>query len=224
MSAPFCMSRNCGSPLPRTDTPGSAAAGPRLCTACRHGVRANLIELPAIYEDCEAALLPRRNPALQRVSGSRPEIGIRLNEESTAARSSILSLLASWSALVADERAVSRPPHRHPAYLAAFLLDHLAWLLAHPAAGDFVEEVSATTARARRAVHRGDPEIRLGTCITPGCNAVLTARQSTRDSGRTRTIVCNAGHIWQPHQWLQLSRRIGHARNTPGPRRRETST
>jgi hypothetical protein len=203
MNTSLCVGQNCGARSRRT-----AVSGLRLCTACYHELKGNLIELPEIYDDCESALLPGHNPVLQQVSGTRRTTGILLDEGVITVRSKILGVLASWSALVADERTITKPA-RHPAGLAVFLIKHLNWLLAHPAAANFAEEISLITTQARSAVH-GQSALRidLGQCIHPGCDTSMTTTPPTGGSERTCEVRCAAGHTWQPHQWLQLSRQI----------------
>jgi hypothetical protein len=217
MNSTLCVGHKCGS-LPRGSRPRrTAAPGLRLCTTCYHDLKASLIELPEIYDDCESVLHPRRNPTLQRVSGSRQSTGIRLDEAAITARSGIVGFLASWAALVVDERSVGKPAHRTPGALADFLLTHLNWLLAHPTAADFASEISEITHRARRSAYT-QPAVRLdlGQCIHSDCNAAMTTAPSIRDGRRTREVSCTAGHTWQPHQWLLLSRQIQQSRHSRG--------
>ncbi|MEW2517871.1 hypothetical protein [Actinacidiphila alni] len=207
------MGQKCGSVPHGTRSRRTAAPGLRLCTSCYHDLKANLLELPEIYDDCESVLHPRRNPTLQRVSGSRQSTGIRLDEAAITARSGIIGFLASWAALVADERAVRKPVRRQPEEMADFLVTHLDWLLAHATAADFAEEISEITHRARRSAYT-QPALRmdLGQCIHSGCNAAMSTTPSARDGRRTREVSCTAGHSWQPHQWLLLSRQIQQTR------------
>lgn len=217
MNSALCVGHKCGRAPHASQSRRTAAPGLRLCTTCYHDLKANLIELPEIYDDCESVLHPRRNPTLQRVSGSRQSTGIRLDESAIAARSGIIGSLASWAALVADERPVRKPVHRSPGALADFLLTHLNWLLAHPTAADFAEEISEVTRTARRSAY-SSPALRidLGQCIHSDCNAAMTTVPSARGDRRTREVSCTAGHTWQPHQWLLLSRQIQQSRHTRG--------
>lgn len=217
MTSALCVGHKCGNVPHGTRPRRTAAPGLRLCTTCYHDLKASLIELPGIYDDCESALHPRRNPTLQRVSGSRQSPGIRLDEGAITARSGIVGFLASWSALVADERSVHRPPHRSPDALADFLLTHLNWLLAHATAADFAAEIAELTRHARRSAYT-QPALRidLGQCIHADCNAAMTTSPSACDDRRTREVSCSAGHSWQPHQWLLLSRQIQQTRHARG--------
>jgi hypothetical protein len=214
MDYSLCVGQRCGRRPNLTRTRHVAAAGSRLCGDCGHDLRASLLELPGIYADCESALLPRRNSSLQRVSGSRHTSGILIDDEAITTRSSILSFLASWSALVADERAVAKPARRDPGELTKFLVKHLSWLLAHPAAGDLAEEVGQLTAHARRSADT-PPALRLelGECIHPNCDATMSTASGGREGRRSREVRCAAGHAWQPHQWLRLFHQIQQTRH-----------
>jgi hypothetical protein len=95
--------------------------------------------------------------------------------------------------------------------MTTFLVRHLNWLLAHPAAGDFAQELAQLTAHARRSAYV-QPALRdLGECIHPDCGATLSTAPG-RGGGRSREVQCTAGHAWQPHQWLQLFRQIHQSR------------
>lgn len=191
----------------RRRRPGAPDPGPRPCAACGSAVRSCLGELPDIYADCEAALLPRRHGPLRPVGGARRHSGPPLDEGAMATRSRILGTLSSWAALVADERGVGAP-RRRPAELAAFLLGHLDWLLCHPAAGDFVEELLDAAETARRAAYvKPSLVTNLGSCVHPGCARPLSPAPLTgaKDVGQVR---CAAGHTWLPHQWLALMRNL----------------
>ncbi|MBZ4322236.1 hypothetical protein [Streptomyces huiliensis] len=187
---------------------------PRPCPSCRSALRICLGELPEIYADCEAALLPRRQGPLRPVGGPRRPSGPPLDEGAMATRSRILGTLSSWAALVADERGAGAP-RRRPAELAAFLLVHLDWLLCHAAAGDFVEELLDTADHARRSAYVKPSLAKdLGRCVHPGCERPLSPvpAAGTKGVGQVR---CAAGHTWLPHQWLALMRNLRRERR-PG--------
>ena len=196
-----------------------AAPGLRLCKVCGAQALACLTALPDLYADCETALARRARPTLER-AGSRRTTALPIDETAANARSAILAILAGWSALVADERAVTRPARRQAGELAAFLSRHADWLLAHPAAGEFAAEIGAVTQAARRAAHpRNEQRITLGQCPHRGCTEAVYATRISGESGGSRNVRCDAGHSWPPHQWLLLSRQLGPARGTgPGER------
>jgi hypothetical protein len=177
---------------------------------CDRTVRQALSGLPTVYEDCEAALVARKEPVQERVTLSRVDRGIALQDDVVTVRSDILGALSVWSALVVDEQAVPRPRRRHPSDLARFLLSHLDWLLSHPARTDFTEEILAVTRRAERILHRmTTPQVDLGACIHADCGSTLDFAEPT-GNGRSGfgEIRCGSGHTWPPSQWLYLSRHI----------------
>jgi len=197
-----------------------AAPGLRLCKVCGAQALACLTALPDLYADCESALARRARPALERAGSRRRTTALPIDETAANARSAILAILAGWSALVADERAVTRPARRQAGELAAFLSRHADWLLAHPAAGEFAAEIGAVTQAARRAAQpRNEQRITLGQCPHRGCTEAVYATRVSGESGGSRNVRCDAGHSWPPHQWLLLSRQLGPARGTgPGER------
>ncbi|MFC8846781.1 MULTISPECIES: hypothetical protein [unclassified Micromonospora] len=134
-------------------------------------------------------------------------------------RSTILGVLGCWAGLVVDERRVVAPA-RTAIGLANFLLRHLRWLAAHPAAGEFSDETARLVRSARRAAYPSQVrQVVLGVCVEPGCDGQLTALLRPGDPTRTE-IRCrkDAGHRWADHQWLELSRRMGDGTAVPARR------
>jgi hypothetical protein len=142
-------------------------------------------------------------------------VGISLDQAALTMRSDILDVLSSWCALVVQERGVPGPRRRTAHDLAAFLGRQLPWLAGHTAAGDFTTEVCQLAGSARQAAEHGTPRPRpLGPCDRPGCASTVYLHGLGTDSrGR---VGCASGHVWQPHEWLWLSRRMQH--RSPGPR------
>ncbi len=192
--------------------PHQAAPGLRLCWGCRHTARSDLIRLPVLYKDCERVLTPRRQGYEKKVSGRRLN-GISLDDTAVTVRSDIVDVLASWSGLVVDERGVTGPDKREVAQLVGFLDSHLDWLVAHPAAHDFADEIAALVNAARDVIDP-DPTLRmeLGRCAESGCGHMMYATIRAENEPRRHTVSCEAGHVWQPQQWLLLGRRIEQAR------------
>lgn len=206
-----CQNGNCRGQT--GDQPARLAApGLRLCKVCSAEAVACLAALPDLYADCETALARRPRPALERAGSRRRTTALPIDEAAANARSAILAILAGWSALVADERAVTRPARRQAGELAAFLGRHADWLLAHPAAGEFAAEIGAVTQAARRAADpRNEQRILLGRCPHRGCTETVYATRVVGEAGGSRNVRCDAGHSWRPHQWLLLSRQLGPA-------------
>lgn len=206
--------------------------GFRFCRQCRQQLALDLAELPMLYDACERALEYGRGNMVGRVKGWRPS-GIRLSGVALAARSAMIGVLASWCHLVMEQRGLGQrglgqrgleqrdpaagdlvgPRHRDVEHMAAFLGVHLAWLTAHAAGGEFASEITDVAAAARRAACPGQRvRLELGPCAEPGCDGTVFATRTVGGS-RDQQVSCDAGHIWQPHQWLMLGRWIEQTRS-----------
>ncbi|UCM89370.1 hypothetical protein [Streptomyces marincola] len=193
MSTDRCPAPDCA----RTEDPGGPAPG--LCQECRERAAAALAELPSIHSALAMTRTGGSARARERVSGTRGR-SAPLRGAAIEARAEALSLLASWSGVVAAGRGLPAP-RRDPGPLAAFLLGHLDWLAVHPAAGDFAAELAAALRAARRAAGRDAPVAELGPCVHPGCSATIAGLP---DGGAG----CPAGHRWGPGQLLLLVHRM----------------
>ncbi|MFF2703440.1 hypothetical protein ACFVUQ_34390 [Streptomyces cyaneofuscatus] len=198
----------------RRETARAAVAGTVLCLSCRDRLVRELRELPALYEECARRLDISADRERDRVSGgSLP--GLPLNTAAVEARSAIVSVLASWSAAVAQERGIAAPP-RVVARLAGFLLRHAQWLAAHTAAGELSREVAQLGRDAARVMGLGaNRRLAIGDCVEEGCLGRLTATVRPDQPGVPAQIACDAaaGHRWLGHQWLELSRLLGVRKN-----------
>ena len=202
-AAPGCVRARSGSP------PRRAESGLLLCSGCRDRIGTDLAELPTLYDDCETLLTAAPKALTEKVSG-RVATDLPLNETVVSVRSDIVVTLASWAGLIASERAVTRPARRDVGMLAAFITLHLDWLLRHPAAGDFADEVTALAKTARRAAQPGARiHLDLGKCVQPGCESVMFA--TTHGEGGaalTGHVRCESGHVWKAHEWLPLAHQL----------------
>ncbi|MFI9406974.1 hypothetical protein [Nocardia sp. NPDC052316] len=181
LSLEFC--RACG--------PGVFAAG---CASCENDARARLSALPALYAECLESMAgtARRLAVMERVSGSH-RIGTALNPELVVARSAIHDVLASWVALVVDERPVAAPARTEVAEAAQFLTVHWPWLRRHPGIADFMEEMDGLVRAALSALDR-DRATPRRLCAEPGCTAPVTISIAAQ-AGTTPAIACCArGH------------------------------
>ena len=143
------------------------------------------------------------------MSGSKGT-GIPVNAAAMTARSEIMSLLASWAGLVISERRLSSAPRRTVSGLSSFLATHLNWLVAHPAAEDFAEEVCGAVRMAHAAAQPAPSlHIELGTCVQPGCESALYATGCAGDDRPVHQVRCGAGHAWSARDWLLVAHRIG---------------
>ncbi|WP_216906606.1 hypothetical protein [Nocardia noduli] len=179
-----------------------------MCEGCFGALRAEVSALPRLFEEHGAALEGSSARMLRprTGAGSAAAPGIRFNFEASEIRSEILSLLASWSGLVVDERGVAAP-RRDTASLAAFLDVHLDWLAAHETASDAAEEFARLARRARGA-GRAETSRRVvvGCCVERGCEGRLgvVARAGGSD------VVCDAdaAHQWSSSEWTRLARQL----------------
>ncbi|MFD4340652.1 hypothetical protein ACFWPP_26165 [Streptomyces anulatus] len=194
-----------------------AVSGTVLCLPCRERLARELRQLPALFEECARRLDFSADRERDRVSGgSLP--GLPLNTAAVEARSAIVSVLASWSAAVAQERGVAAPT-RVVARLAGFLLRHIEWLAAHAAAGELSREVAQLARGAARVVGPGpNRRLPIGGCVEDGCTGRLTATVRPDQPAVPAEIICDvsAEHRWLGHQWVQLSRRLGARRDPAG--------
>jgi len=197
--------------------PRVASGGAYLCAVCASALTANLKALPQRYEDC-GRLLGGRDARRDnvRVTGDAAAPGLPFNTAAADARTTALAVLASWSGLVADERLVTPPP-REASSLTRFLLRHLSWLLAHPAAEELSREVGRAT-RLLRQVIDPDPlhQTQVGPCVEPGCQGTLTAMLGTPDATPAAEVVCSANsvHHWPSEEWVRLSSRMSRPAGT----------
>lgn len=201
-----CVSGNCRRYRSRQH-PCQAEPGLWLCRSCCSRLRADIAELPQLYQECEFALA-QVSLGLDRQVRRRKRQGFFLNEAALDARSDIKSVLATWSGMVANERRVTNLIRREVSDLATFLTIHLDWLLAHPAGPRFVDEIGAIAMTARQACRpRPALHLELGQCVQEDCHGALSVTSSIGDTTSPVQVRCEAGHAWQPHEWLLLARR-----------------
>ncbi|MEU2395007.1 hypothetical protein [Streptomyces sp. NPDC007369] len=178
------------------------AAGARICPVCHAAAIRTLGFLPDLYEECGRLLAGAATGPRREGSVSRTAPGIPLNTAAVEAREAIIRVLASWSALVADEHAVPAPRREVPD-LAAFLAGHLGRLAAHPAVGDLTAELEQLVRRAARVVEPAPaPPVVVGPCLKDGCEGFLAARAQAH-------VECtdNRAHTWAVREWAVLRRR-----------------
>jgi hypothetical protein len=217
------MGSVCGSQNCRKERAGGrrvylAERGSQLCSFCYARVRDDMVELPKLCDELESSLIRFPFAFEERIRGGALK-GLCLDEESVDARSDIISMLATWSGMVAGERKLSKPISRDVPGLAAFLIRHLDWLLAHPMAPYFADEVATIAATARRVSRPSPvPHRPLGYCVEEGCDASLYAAATAADARSPVQVSCEAGHIWQAREWLVLASRISGQGNADAQR------
>lgn len=210
-TAPRCAAPRCG----RSGDARLAVPGTRLCPICQQRLDGHLAGLPRQYARA-AGMLTSAHRRGERVRGTGTP-GIPLHFAAVEARAALESLLSCWAQLVVDERQVAAP-RRVVADMAAFLRLHQNWLVAHPAAGDLVEEVGAVYRRFQSMLETVEPrQVALGPCPAAECTGVLTAAlRSAGGGGEGSDVRCSydADHYWPVQSWgllRRLGQRVGSA-------------
>ncbi|WP_420313314.1 hypothetical protein ACOB87_44335 [Streptomyces sp. YS-B37] len=171
--------------------------------------------LPALHQECLHQASPtgrRTNPT--KVSGSRKRD--HLDIAVLDARHNILTILESWSSLVAEKRGTTAPARSVPS-LARFLVRHLEWLAGQPPADDFADEIERLVGELRQTI---DPDPHplhalIRSCVVDGCPGTISALPQRGTgagsgsgtgpgSGSGGSIRCSSGHAWNVGEWLGL--------------------
>ncbi|MFF1560768.1 hypothetical protein [Streptomyces sp. NPDC058279] len=196
-----CRSGGAGHTRQRT------AGGTRLCHRCRDHFTAGLVELAHLYEEC-GRVLGGGAPGSMRERTTGGELpGLPFNGAAADVRSRMVSVLGSWSGLVAQQRGLVPPP-RTVAALTAFLLRNADWLAGHTAAAEATQEIARLVRAGRRAAFP-DPArtVRLGACPEPHCAGSLALAVRSRTPDENPAVVCDAdpAHRWTSERWSELS-------------------
>jgi hypothetical protein len=200
----------------RDDRPRTAADGLRVCRGCFDRLERAVAESPALYAACEAALASSTGATEERVTHRR-DPGLVLSEAALRARGAIRAQLVATVRMVVEERGLSRWPADNVPSMATWLLAHVTWLAAHPAAEDWVAEWTGLRSTARSAAYpSGTRRVDLEGCPEPSCPGVLVAWLRRDGDTLPSVIACtdDSEHVWEPHEWQALGRRLagsGHA-------------
>ena len=207
---------------PSADADTPAPDGAPLCGACVELLVRQVGKLPALFAECGRRLSDSGPRKAERVSGRAPSAGLAFNTAAAEARSAIVGVLASWSALIADGRGITAPAHDVGA-LAAFLVRHAGWLGSHEAAADSSREINHVVRQAHRVIDPDDQRrVKIGSCVEEGCRGELVALvRAERRRAAPSEVRCSldTGHRWQEHQWLQLSQRLAPVPGRPAVHR-----
>lgn len=213
-----CVGHDCGTRRAGGRPAGRATGGHRLCAGCHRRLAEDIRRLPGLYRDCERVLGGASAKGLRERTSGGPLPGLPFNAAAAEARAAIMTVLGSWSGLVAQERRL-RPPERGITALSVFLLRHTDWLAAHPAAAEATREVARLVVRADRVAHPDQSRrIGLGGCVVPGCAGLLSATVPGGAAGGHPAVNCDADpqHSWAGHQWTQLRRLMPRAATAAG--------
>jgi hypothetical protein len=199
-----CGVPNCATLLDK----GAVFRGLRLCVSCRNLLATRLASLPQMYQACEQALEVRHQHSVRVVRGRRPT-GICLDDETVTVRSDTIGVLSAWCEMIVDERGAPGPGGLDVPTLASFLQAHLDWLSTHVVAADFAEEIAALVMAVRKVLAPAQERtIDLAPCPKDGCGRMVRANISTVQRRPSLQVRCDAGHTWQPWQWLDLRRQL----------------
>jgi hypothetical protein len=202
----------CTAPACVSDRPRLALPGVKICVLCRDKLSNDLLGLPKLYDGCEDALTFEKRGMTPRVSGWRPT-GISLDETAMRVRSDMIGVLSSWAVMIVEELDAKSPNLAGIWQLSTFLMIHFDWLLNHPAAADFAEEITDLT-KAAHDVIQPEPGVKLdiGPCTHPGCGHTVCATIHGEQEFSPSQVSCDAGHVLRPDQWLLHTRRIRRAK------------
>lgn len=204
MKQQLCGISSCAAPLAK----GEIFHGLRLCASCRNLLATHLGSLPQMYQACEQALEVHRQHSIKVVRGRRPA-GICLDDETVAVRSNMIGVLSSWCEMIVEERGATRPRSLDVRILASFLRVHLDWLATHTVAPDFAVEIAGLVMSVRKVLNPAQVRtIDLAPCPRDGCGRMVRVSISTVQRRSAPRVCCDAGHTWQPRQWLDLSRQL----------------
>lgn len=200
----LCGVLSCAGPL----TKGEIFHGLRLCASCRKSLVAQLTSLPHMYQVCEDELEVHRQHPIRVVGSGRPT-GICLNDEIVAVRGNMIAVLSSWCDMIVEKRGVIGPKSRDVRRLASFIENCLDWLATQASAADFAEEIAGLVRSVRRVLNPAQVRtIDLVPCPREGCDQVVRASISVGQHRLPPQVSCDAGHTWQPREWLNLSRQL----------------
>ena len=137
--------------------------------------------------------------------------GMPFNAAAADVRARILSVLSSWSGLVAEERRVTAPARSVEA-LVTFLGRHIDWIAAHVAVTEATDEVAQLVRAARRVAYPTPVRrVAIGGCVEVGCGGELMAVVHPQEPLLPAEIRCDVDprHSWLEHHWMQLRHRMG---------------
>ncbi len=136
---------------------------------------------------------PTTRPAADDHHTTLAEQPLAFGYAASEARTVLASTLATWAALIAEQRGLVHPVYTLPD-LAVFLLDQVPWLRQQPAGADAFDELTAAILNATRTIDRPMDRVYAGPCLPDedlderllralGFGAQLDAQLSARCAG-----------------------------------------
>jgi hypothetical protein len=154
------------------------------CATCVATLRRDLSAIPDLIADLMTTISRQDKIGDQTgPRGSERPLPLRLGP--MEGRRDLADTLANWAMEVhggiAQGNASVGGAFFVPARLAAYLLDHLLDITAHPDAGDCADEIGYAVITAQRAIDKPLQAQYAGPCEAEGCGADLYARLYARE-------------------------------------------
>lgn len=199
-----------------------SAPGLLLCRQHVTWLERNISSLPDLYDDLELRLHPSSSalhPYTTRNAGGTATVNKKTGEEEVQAfingeiaelRAVIVSTLASWVVLVAEERGVTTPHTADPHTLAPWLARHVEWIAAQPWADEPAGHFRELSAGAHaRAYPSGRRRIEIAPCEEGDCEGTLITVTSRTADLLPEQIWCDTcNRTIPPREWRQLRKRM----------------
>jgi uncharacterized Zn finger protein (UPF0148 family) len=194
---PFCTGKDC---KPQQDgTPRLSQPGRMLCRRCGERLEQNLAEAPARHDQLAAELAHVGGGGGMR--RGTPELPVPLNVRAYVALGHLDAIVASWAALVREERHLHGPDSDNVGPLSAWMLSQLDWIVQQPWVDDMDEELREASRDADVITGMRPLRNRLEAAC-PRCGA----RELGRDDGADRVDCASCGSAWEESYYPALVR------------------
>lgn len=168
-----CATLDCEHPAPDTT----------ICRACTWRTRQRLHDIPDLCAELDITTAKLAVHGT-RNGGRSAEIPLALNLHAAAARHDLDTTIRHWASTLFRTGAPA-PTNTTTAGLATYLAEHTPHLAAHPDAADLLDQLTAVTDAAIRAIDIIDVRWYAGPCPTDHCGTDLYGR------GTSPTITCH---------------------------------
>lgn len=146
-----------------------------VCPHCAAGLRLDLADIPDLDHELDVTAYGQARMTVGNAGGGHSsDKPLPLNLGADTHGRALKSVLASWVALIADQRGLPSPLDGLPT-MSRWMLGHIEWIRHHPAGADAVAEIREAVRDARRAIDRPQERVYAGSC--DACAGPLYARQ-----------------------------------------------